>query len=295
MKAYNRYIEKLRKSKKINDFLLLRKKRAGNKAIPSWPSDIGGSKIDENSILCSVYKFQELVFLYVQCLQKVKVKEYGLNIVLPTGEDKIVLRTEEQSFNFERETIDITQYKGVFYFYLVLENGKVLVAKAKIVNAYDTDDHNDITAYSFYCNTEQYGYLEINNDAMTQKNISQIKLVNENNASIYYSSSSLFKKLNFPNKLYFKTPRVLVCGKYNIYINDSNYDKEIKIQGENNAILFCPSPSFFFSYECLCNVINISSHAVSTVPNYLTAFQDFDFGSAQLINELGQTKILILI
>lgn len=51
----------------------------------------------------------------------------------------------------------------------MLENCKVLIRKDKNVNAYNTDNHNDITAYSFYCKTEQYGYLEINNEVLTKK------------------------------------------------------------------------------------------------------------------------------
>ena len=147
-KAFERYLNKLAESKKVSDYLAMRKKRYRSKSCSPWPSS-GNENVDE-LIERSFTVSLEGTTLKINFVTTFEVKEYGLCVLDPIryegseGElvEKIVLKTGgERLFEVKNEVQDIELYQGRFYVYVVNSKGKtVLKSSQEVINPYKVDD-----------------------------------------------------------------------------------------------------------------------------------------------------------
>ena len=170
MKSRRNYIEKLKKSKKINDFLLMRKKRAKSHAIQSWPPEENLIQpFDLRNISAQCIKTNGIAILTINNKVCSLIKEIGLIVINPKEENnKITIKSKEKPFKFKRISQQL-KYAGVFHPYFILENNEEIEMEQSVINVYSTSNHNEFSESKYYCNFNQNAYLEINSESLTQK------------------------------------------------------------------------------------------------------------------------------
>ena len=145
--SFERYVAKMSRSKKVHDYLAMRKKRCRSKSCSIWPSS-GTENTDsltERSFTVTV----EGKILKLQFITSFQVKEYGLYVLDPVkpqsnpeedeelqeqnGDEKsliekIPLAVAEQGEILTVESVEenIEFYQGRFYVYVVTDRGKMV-------------------------------------------------------------------------------------------------------------------------------------------------------------------------
>ena len=144
--SYERYVAKMSRSKKVHDYLVIRKKRCRSKSCSIWPSS--GSENTDSLTERSFTVTLEGNTLKLQFIKSFQVKEYGLYVLDPVKHqsnaneeenqeqneneapliEKIPLSAAKQGELLTVESVkeDIEQYQGRFYVYVVTEQGMMV-------------------------------------------------------------------------------------------------------------------------------------------------------------------------
>ena len=179
-KSFERYIKKMSQSKKVHDYLAMRKKRCRSKSCSLWPSS-GNENIDdltENSFTVTTKENT----LIINFIAEFNVKEYGLYVLDPikysnnntiytcsnssaNGEQKadnsnnvligkIALASAEEGevITVKKEVKNIELYQGRFYVYVISSKGKIIIKRGvELVRSYTVTELKIATSemYSF--------------------------------------------------------------------------------------------------------------------------------------------------